>query len=170
MTLRRTLVIGRQTILSYGKPPMSSTALQIGHARCKSKYAHPHGTSQRGYVFSVPLIPYVFSIWHGPKACAKRSGAAASVAHRQSEQGEACELAGVTRERQAWPLSACIRTRAYGENIWYQRYADVGMHMHKGLLSSCRIHTFSFWFAASKSFSSWLSFSTCAARSTVVAS
>jgi hypothetical protein len=28
----------------------------------------------------------------------------------------------VTRARQARPLSARIRTRAYGENIWYQRY------------------------------------------------
>ena len=55
------------------------------------------------------------------KVCAERTGAAASVVHRRCERlallgrGEACE-------RQAGPLSACIHTRAYGENIGYQRY------------------------------------------------
>ena len=38
------------------------------------------------------------------------------------EQGEACKLAGVARAWQARPLSACMRTWAYGEYILYWRY------------------------------------------------
>ncbi len=59
---------------------------------------------------------YFFTTWHGPKACAKRTGAAADMS-ASPEQGEACELAGVTRARQARPSSARMCTRAYGENI-----------------------------------------------------
>jgi hypothetical protein len=64
---------------------------------------------------------HAISIWHGPKACAKRTGATTSVQasdmSASPELGEACELARATRERQARPLSARIRTKAHGENI-----------------------------------------------------
>ena len=48
-------------------------------------------------ILSLPMIPYVFFLWHGPKACAKRTGAAASEA----------------RERQARHLSVRIRTESH---------------------------------------------------------
>ena len=50
--------------------------------------------------------PNVFSTWHGPKARAKRAGAATSVA---------CECLRVARTRQARPLSTREHTeKTYG--------------------------------------------------------
>ncbi len=61
------------------------------------------------------------------------------------KQGEACELTGVTRERQIRPLSARIRRRAYGENIgywWYQYhgnyYTTRYLSFHK--MAQCVVH------------------------------
>ena len=58
----------------------------------------------------IPLILYIFSIWHGPKVPAKRLAQPqawhAGDTSATPEQGEACELARVTRLRQAMPLSA----------------------------------------------------------------
>ncbi len=68
---------------------------------------------------------YVFSVWHLPTACAKRTGAAASVAagdvSASPEQGEACELAGVTR---AWQTRRFERMRTH-KSIW-RKYGAFG--------------------------------------------
>ena len=50
-------------------------------------------------------------------ACTKKDGAAASVERRRREPEQGCELAGVTRARQAGPWSAWIPTRTHGESI-----------------------------------------------------
>jgi hypothetical protein len=45
------------------------------------------------------------------------------------KQLKVCELAGVTRDQHAQPLSACIRTWANGENIgYYGQYYDSCVH------------------------------------------
>jgi hypothetical protein len=61
-----------------------------------------------------PPLQNILSTWHQIQACAKRAGVAVSASPKQ---GEACELAGVTRAWQARPLSVRVRTRAYGENV-----------------------------------------------------
>ena len=82
-------------------------------------HSHTHITSLLNiHTTLTPIKPmqYVFSIWHGTKARAKRASKAASMAgdvRISPEQGKACELAGVTRARQAMPFSAHIHTRTY---------------------------------------------------------
>ena len=66
---------------------------------------------------------FIFSFYcFMTKACARRPGAAASVERRRCKRHTllaAGELAGVTRARQARPLSACTTYRAMGPKLRY---------------------------------------------------
>ena len=75
-----------QTALSAATAHVAELAEEV--SRLTQSLTEVEATAA-AHVCAVLPIPYVFFIWHGPKACANRTGAVASVARRRGEPNRA---------------------------------------------------------------------------------